>query len=121
MKIIITTLLPNLESAIDPRFGRGAYFLIIDTDTLAWEALPNPATSTPSGAGIQAAQFVVDQKCEAVISGDFGPHAYNALNAAGVAMHLFGACRTVQEALNLYKSGKMEPLTAPTGAGQMHP
>jgi predicted Fe-Mo cluster-binding NifX family protein len=120
MKIILTTASLDIDAQLDPRFGRGAYFLIIDPDTLEWQAVPNPAISAPGGAGIRAAQFVTDQKCEAVISGDFGPNAYNALKAAGISMYLYGSCRTVQEAIQRFKSGQIEPLVTPAGKGRIH-
>jgi predicted Fe-Mo cluster-binding NifX family protein len=112
MKILLTTRFPDIESEMDPRFGRGANFLIVDADTMTWQALPNPAISTAGGAGIRAAQFVADQKCEAVISGDFGPNAYHALKSAGVSMYQFGTCRTAQEAIQRFKSGQIERLEA---------
>ena len=121
MKIILTAVSPSIESDVDPRFGRGAYFIVVDPDTLEWKAVPNPALNAPGGAGIQAAQFVTDQKCQAVISGDFGPNAYNALKAAGISMYLFGSCRSIQEAIQRFKSGQIEPLEAPAGKGRMHP
>jgi len=117
MKILLTTLTPDIGSEMDPRFGRGANFLIVDADTLAWQALPNPATATGGGAGIRAAQFVADQECAAVISGDFGPNAYHALEAAGISMYRSGSCRTAQEALKRFKSGEIEPLEAPPERG----
>jgi predicted Fe-Mo cluster-binding NifX family protein len=114
MKILLTTTTPDIESEIDPRFGRGAYFLIVDLDTLEWQAKPNPALNATGGAGIQAAQYVTDQKCGAVISGDFGPNAYNALNAAGISMYLFGACRTAREAVDLYKTSQLQQAGSPS-------
>jgi predicted Fe-Mo cluster-binding NifX family protein len=121
MKIILTATSPNFDADVDPRFGRGAYFLIDDPDTLEWKAVPNPALGAPGGAGIQAAQFATDQKCDAVISGDFGPNAYHALKAAGIPMYLFGSCRSIREAIQRFKFGQIEPLEAPTRKGQMHP
>ena len=118
MKIALTTVSPDIESEIDPRFGRGACFLIVDPETLEWQAVPNPAISAPGGAGIQAAQFVVDHSCDAVLSGDFGPNAFNALKAAGVSMFLYGSCRTVQEAIQRFKSGELDKTRAPVGAGR---
>jgi predicted Fe-Mo cluster-binding NifX family protein len=105
MKLILTTTSPNLDSDIDPRFGRGAYFLVVDPDTLEWQAHPNPGVGASSGAGTLAAQFVANQHAEVVISGDFGPNAYDALQAGGVAMYLFGACTTVQECIERFKAG----------------
>jgi len=120
MKVILTTTSPDLDAAVDPRFGRGSYFLVVDTDTLEWQAHPNPGVSASGGAGTLAAQFVANQKAEAVISGDFGPNAYNALQAAGVAMCLFGVSRTGREAVDRYKTGQLERVAAPTGEGH-HP
>ena len=121
MKIAITTTSPDITAEIDPRFGRGANFLIADLDTQDWHAVPNPGVSASGGAGIRAAQFICDQQVDAVISGDFGPNAYDALKQAGVSMYLFGSSRTVQEALENYKSGQMEALTAPVGGRRGRP
>jgi len=117
MKIILTTTSPNLDSEIDPRFGRGAYLLLVDTDTLQAEAHPNPGVTASGGAGIQAAQFVTDQKAEAVISGDFGPNAFNALQAAGIATYLYADCRTARQAIELFQAGQLQRVGAPTQSG----
>jgi predicted Fe-Mo cluster-binding NifX family protein len=114
MKIIITTVSPTIESEVDPRFGRGAYLLVIDPDTLEWQAHPNPGVTASGGAGIQAAQFVTEHKAEAVISGDFGPHAFEALNAAGMPMYVFGDSRTAQDVIARFKAGQLEQVGAAT-------
>ncbi len=121
MKIILTTTSAELDANIDPRFGRGAYFVVVDTDTLSWQAHPNPGVNAGGGAGSLAAQFAANQKAEAVISGDFGPNAYNALQAAGIAMFLFGTSRTGREAVENYKAGRLERVGAPTGSGHHGP
>ena len=120
MKIILTATSPSIDLNIDARFGRGAYFLVLDPDTLEWQAHPNPGVGAPGGAGTLAAQFVANQHAEAVISGDFGPNAYGALQAAGVAMYLFGASTTVKEAMEHFRAGQLEHVGAPTGQGH-HP
>jgi predicted Fe-Mo cluster-binding NifX family protein len=114
MKILLTTVSPDIESEIDPRFGRGAYLLIVDPDTLEWQAYPNPGTSTPAGAGIRAAQFVCDQKADVVISGDFGPHAYQALNAASLPMYIYGSTGTARQVIERFKAGQLQRVGAPT-------
>lgn len=108
MKIILTTASPNIEAQLDPRFGRGAYFLIVDSDTLNWRAMPNPSLSSSGGAGIQAAQYTVSEHADAVISGHFGPNAANALKQAGIRLYQFGTCRTAQDALDQWKAGKLQ-------------
>ncbi len=108
MRIIVMTTTPDLDSPVDPRFGRGAYFVVVDTSTMEWQAHPNPAAAASGGAGIQAAQFVAERKAEAVISGDFGPNAHQALTAAGVGMYLFGASASARQAVERFKAGELE-------------
>jgi predicted Fe-Mo cluster-binding NifX family protein len=115
MKITITASSPSIDSSVDPRFGRAAYFIVVDTDTLAWQAHANPAVGAAGGAGSQAAQFVAQQHINTVISGDFGPNAYNALQAAGIAMHLLGASTTAKEATERFKAGLLERASASRG------
>ena len=86
MKLAITGGTPQFETQLERRFGRCAYFIIVDTETRAWESFPNPAVEARGGAGTQAAQFLANQGVEAVISGDFGPNAFTALDAASIQM-----------------------------------
>lgn len=114
MKIIITTVAPNIESEVDPRFGRGAYLLVVDPVTFEWQSHPNPGVNAPSGAGIQAAQFVVEQKVGAVISGDFGPHAFQALKAANVPMYIYKSKGTVRDVIARFTAGQLQCVAAAT-------
>lgn len=117
MKLILSTTSPNLDSEIDPRFGRGAYLLVVDTDTMQAEGHPNPGVNASGGAGIQAAQFAADQKAQAVLSGDFGPNAFDALKAAGIAMYLYGDTQTVRQAIERFQAGQLQQVGAPTQSG----
>lgn len=117
MKVLITVTTPNIEAALDPRFGRAAYFLLVDSETLAWDVQPNPAVHASGGAGIKAAQFAVDSGCDVVISGDCGPNAFDVLDAAGVSMFLFGTAESVQQAIDGLKAGKLEKLGSPSSPG----
>jgi predicted Fe-Mo cluster-binding NifX family protein len=116
MKIILTVVSPNIEAALDPRFGRGAYLLIVDTDSLRWEAHQNPGVTTSGGAGIQAAQFITDLKVDAVLSGDFGPNAFEALQAAKIPMYLYNDCHTVRQAIERFKAGELQQVGVSTQA-----
>ena len=117
MKIIITAISPSIDSNVDPRFGRGANFVVVDTNTLSWQAHANPGVGASGGAGSQAAQFAANQHASAIISGDFGPNAFEALQAAGIDMYLFGTSSTVKEAIDRFKAGELTRVGAPTGSG----
>ena len=114
MKIILTTIQPNLEAELDPRFGRSAYLLVVDPHTMEWQAEVNTGAGAGGGAGVHAAQLVSKLQAKAVISGHFGPNAYDALCAAEVKMYQFGDCRTAKEAISDYLEGKLQVVSAAT-------
>jgi predicted Fe-Mo cluster-binding NifX family protein len=120
MKIIITVSSSSLDAEFDPRFGRCAYFLAMDTETMGGEAFPNPGINASGGAGTQAAQFVAEQKAVAVISGDFGPNASSALNAAGILMYLNKADGNIQDIVKRFIAGELQQVSAPTAIGTHH-
>lgn len=107
MKIAITASNPDLSSPVDPRFGRCPYFIIVDPDTMEFEANENTNLSASSGAGIQAAQFVANKGVKALLTGSCGPNAFQTLQAAGVEV-IVGVSGTVQEAATLYKEGNFK-------------
>ncbi len=109
MKVFITSQNPVLDSAVDKRFGRCPWLILFDDETNQWEALENPGSSQSGGAGIAAAQFVVDKKADVVISGDFGPNASSALKAANIEMLIFSDTTvSVQDALDQYQKKQLK-------------
>ncbi|MGB9791364.1 MAG: NifB/NifX family molybdenum-iron cluster-binding protein [Thermacetogeniaceae bacterium] len=112
MKIVISASGRDLESMLDPRFGRCPYFLVIDTETEECQPVPNPGMMAGGGAGIQAAQEVVRQGAKAVITGQCGPNAYDVLRSAGVKI-LQAPVEPVRQVLERYRRGELEELTAP--------
>lgn len=112
MKIAITSAGTDLNSNVDPRFGRTPYFLIVDTDTMQFEAIENPNVNAMGGAGIQSAQLVANKGVEVVLTGSCGPNAFQTLQAAGTKV-ITGVVGTVSEAIERYKSGQLNPITGP--------
>ncbi len=103
MKICITSQGGNLDSEIDPRFGRALYFIIVDTDNMESEVIQNPFIRAGGGVGIQAAQFVVNKGVETVITGNTGPNAFQVLKAAGLSI-ISEASGSVKNAIEKYKN-----------------
>jgi predicted Fe-Mo cluster-binding NifX family protein len=117
MKVAVSAAGRNLDSQIDPRFGRCQYLLIVDSESMRFEALENPAVMAPGGAGIQAAELVGKMGAKAVITGDCGPNAYQVLSAAGIDVFL-GASGSAREAVERYRRGELR--TAPGPSAQPH-
>ena len=116
MKLAISADGPQLEAQLDARYGRCAYFIFVDTETHAWEASPNPAIDARGGAGTQAAQFIANQGAQAVISGHFGPNAFEALDAASIKMYAAAAGR-VESVVEEFSSGQLKKVTVPGASG----
>jgi predicted Fe-Mo cluster-binding NifX family protein len=113
MKVAVSAAGPSLDSPIDPRFGRCQYLLIVDSDSLDFEAVENPAVMAPGGAGIQAAELVGSMGVEAVITGNCGPNAYQVLSAAGIEVFV-GASGSVRQAMESYRRGELRAAAGPT-------
>ncbi|MDD5706387.1 MAG: NifB/NifX family molybdenum-iron cluster-binding protein [Kiritimatiellae bacterium] len=108
MKIAITATGDALTSGLDPRFGRARYFIVVDTESDAFTAHDNRQNlNAAQGAGIQAAQNVAGLGAQAVISGNVGPKAFRALNAAEIAVYLCGE-GTVADAVRRFKAGELK-------------
>jgi predicted Fe-Mo cluster-binding NifX family protein len=115
MKIAISSGGKTLDSQIDPRFGRCAYFVIVDTDDLSFEAFGNESVALGGGAGIQAAQFVASKGAKAVITGNVGPNAVQTLSASHVEVFA-GQSGTIREAVERFKGRDFKPTSAPNVA-----
>jgi predicted Fe-Mo cluster-binding NifX family protein len=107
MKIAVTSKGINLDSEVDPRFGRAAFILIVDPETFDFEVLDNSENvNALKGAGIQAASMVSDKKADVLLTGFCGPNAFKVMKAAniGVANNAEGS---VKDAVKAYLDGKL--------------
>jgi predicted Fe-Mo cluster-binding NifX family protein len=116
MKVAVSSTGGSLESAVDPRFGRCSVFLIVDTETMKYQAVPNSSIGAAHGAGIGAAQAVAQLGVKAVLTGHVGPNAHMALSQAGINVYT-GAAGTVENAVNQFKSGALREASSPTVGG----
>ena len=113
MKLAIPAMSPNLDAPAEPRFGRCAFFLVVDTDTLDHEVVEDTAAQEASGAGIAAATLVIDAGAQAVIAGNLGPKAMQALVARGLSLYR-GLDGSVRDQVEAYIGGRLQPLSTPS-------
>ncbi|MFZ5753615.1 MAG: NifB/NifX family molybdenum-iron cluster-binding protein [Bacillota bacterium] len=107
MKIALSCKGNTLDSPLDERFGRAPNFIIYDLEKNTHMSIDNAQIlNSPQGAGIQAAQNVVNSGAEVVITGHVGPKAYRTLSAAGVDIY-FAKGSTVKETIEHFKLGKL--------------
>jgi predicted Fe-Mo cluster-binding NifX family protein len=107
MKVAVTSQGETLDSLVDPRFGRAAYILIVDTTSLEFEVLDNSENQNAfKGAGIQAAAMVSDKDAEVLLTGFCGPKAFQTLAAAGIKVVNDQAGRVI-DAVQKFKQGNV--------------
>ncbi len=112
MKIAVTSTGKDLDSQVDPRFGRAAYFLIVDSDSMQFEAVENQNVSAGGGAGINSAKTVIDAGAEAVLTGNCGPNAHKVLSAGNIKLYT-GLVGSVKEAVEKFKAGTIKEASGP--------
>jgi predicted Fe-Mo cluster-binding NifX family protein len=117
MKVAVSSTGESMDSGVDPRFGRAAAFVLVDTETGESTSMDNAAGARAAqGAGIQAAETVSRLGAECVITGHCGPKAFQTLNAAGIEVYT-GASGTVAEAIAQLQAGDLQHATGPDVGG----
>jgi len=125
MKVAVSSTGQDLNALVDARFGRCQYFIIVDSETMEFEAVANPSLAAMHGAGIQTAQMVASKGATVVLTGNCGPNAFQTLSAAGVQV-IVGVSGTVKDAIEKYKRGDLQASSQPSvpghfGTGGMSP
>lgn len=113
MKIAICTIGNDLSANLDDRFGRSTNYLIFDDETNEFTVIENSAKNEGSGAGGKAVSLLNENKVDVVLSPHVGPKAQTALEAFGIKAYHYGEAKTVKEALDAFKAGKLQEIVKP--------
>ena len=114
MRVAIPTRGEDLSAEVEQRFGRCPRFLVVDSETMAFSLVDNTAATMGGGAGLVAAQLVIDQGVEAVIAGEVGPKAYDVLERANVKVYA-RVTGNVRDAIEMLLSDMATRVDGPTG------
>lgn len=117
MKIAITSVNDNLDSELDPRFGRAQKFIIFDTEKETFESIDNSNINASGGAGSSSAKTIADKNVEIVISGNFGPNAVMALKAFGIKMYT-SQVEKISAVIERLKNGNLKEVIDATVEGK---
>lgn len=122
MKIAVSARGPSLESAMDPRFGRTAGFVLFDTESGRSTYLDNaPQQGLAQGTGIKTAQLIAEAGADVLITGQMGPKAYQVLSRSGIKVMVCGG-GTVQDALQAMERNALREVSSDmlqSGPGKM--
>jgi len=119
MRIVVSSTGSDLEAQVSPVFGRCPVYLFVDTETMQYEAVPNPGASMAGGAGIQAAQFVIGRGAQAVLSGNVGPNAFQVFQTAGVPLYNVSG-GTGRQAVEAFCAGQLPAISEAKGRVPAH-
>ena len=114
MKIAVSSSGKDLNSQLDPRFGRASYFVIVDSDTKnVVDVIDNrPAQDAAHGAGINAATMVAGSGVQAVLTGRMGPKAYAVLQAAKIQI-VSGMNGSISSVVDAFLTGNVKAASGP--------
>ena len=110
MKVGVSASGRDLNARVDDRFGRCPWFLVVDSDSLEFEAVENRHAEEGMGAGMVAAKDLIDVHVDAVISGQVGPKAYEVLKALNIDIFLASGGMRVKDALGKLKRGELRKM-----------
>ncbi|AUM96039.1 TPA: NifB/NifX family molybdenum-iron cluster-binding protein [Clostridium botulinum] len=110
MKIAISSTGKTMENLLDIRFGRCEYFQIHDTESKEVKILENEGQNASGGAGIVASNQLVDEKIDVIITGNFGPNAFEIIEKAGVKAY---KCESISitSVIEKYNKGELEQIS----------
>lgn len=109
MKILIPVEGKSLETNVNKSFGRAPYFLIYDTASAESIFLDNGAATSQGGAGIRAAQIVVDNNVGVLLTPRCGKNAAAVLSAADIELYKT-INDTAENNIKAYVDGKLSKL-----------
>lgn len=113
MKVAISSQGKRRDSPVELWFGRAAYYLILDTDNMTFDALENEAAGDSADIDeINAARLVINAGAQAVLTGNCGLDVRHMFATAGVKLFQ-GVPGTVEEAVAQFKDGKLIEVPAP--------
>jgi len=108
MRIGVSATGKDLNARVDDRFGRCPWFLVVDSDSLEFNAFENRHAQEAMGAGMAAAKELIDEHVDVVISGQVGPRAYEVLESLRIDIFLISGSITVKDALERLKRGELQ-------------
>ena len=118
MKVVVSAEGVNKDSKLDKRFGRAKNFILFDSDKNSYELIDNTAKQGAHGAGPKAAQLVIENKADALITGNLGPKAYTVIDETNIETFR-GKEVSVEKNIEYYLNNKLEKIKSygPSHAG----
>ncbi len=109
MKIALSSSGNEREALLSLHFGRCSYFAFYDEETGEWNFEANPGARETSGAGINAAQCIIDKGVYVLLTGEVGPKAWRVLQSVPVEAFRLPEV-SLKEAVKMYQEGQAQKI-----------
>ena len=110
MKIAVPVDMKEYNLTVSASFSRATHFLIDDEGSGESQTPVNIAAQSAGGAGIQAAQMIVDSGAQALLTPRCGQNAANVLLAAGIQLYKTIPSLSVMDNVKAFREGKLDKL-----------
>ena len=109
MKIAVTSQAGSMDALLSERFGRCPYFVIYDTESAKFNVITNIGEQMKGGAGPKAAELVIKEDAQVLLTGKVGNKAKDVLDRANLkVIDGFGEAISVRVALEEYLNNKIK-------------
>lgn len=109
MKIVLPVDENYDETSVCPSFGRAPYFLIYETETEKSVFVDNNAAASQGGAGVKAAQCIVDHHADVLLTPRCGENAAAVISAGGIRIYRTDS-GTAMDNIRAFTAGGLSPL-----------
>jgi predicted Fe-Mo cluster-binding NifX family protein len=116
-RVAISAAGTTVQDEMDHHFGRCGFFVIAEAERIT--AIGNTARDAAEGAGLNAAQLMIDHGVDVVITGSLGPKASDVLEEAGIRTYI-GPSGRIEDVLRQYREGRLEASTPGLGGRTGH-
>lgn len=112
MKILVSSIGKDEKSIMDRRFGRCKYFVIFDSESNKYNFIENDGSKAGGGAGIAAANQVIELGIKTIITGNLGPNAYELILKDGIKAYTSEEV-SVEECIKNYFDNSLKEISIP--------
>ena len=113
MKVAVAATGKTPYSRVDNRFGRCSFFIVVNLESMKFDAIENPGLKERDAAGIEASRVLISRDVDAVVVRNIGHNALVTLDGAGIQVYV-GVAGTILNAIENLKRGEVTSVERPT-------
>lgn len=96
MKIAVPSVGSNSRSSISSSLGHSPFISIYDVETKKYEFFENMGFNTQDGSGLKAAELIIKNKADTLLTMELGQKAYSVLVKGHIQIHLLNSPGTIK-------------------------